>query len=455
MAFQTINPSTEEIVASYTVSSHDEAVKTIESSHRAFLSWSQRPVPERAGLLRHVARILRERKNDLARLMAIEMGKPLAQGVAEAEKSAWGCEYFADHAEKFLAQEVIATDASRSFVTYEPMGVIFAVMPWNFPFWQIFRFMPALWMSGNTVILKHAPNVSGCALAIQDITRAAGLPENVLSVLFVPVETIPGVIAHPFIQGVTFTGSPRTGRVIAVEAAKHLKKCVLELGGSDPYVILEDADLESAADIAVTARLINTGQTCIAAKRFIVVESVRKPFEELVVENMKKKTYGDPLQGTWDIGPMAREDLREALHDQVDRSVRQGARLVLGGQWPGRKGWFYPPTVLTNVGKGMAAFDEETFGPVAAICSAKDEGDAIRLANDSSFGLGAAIFTRDVERGEKLASHSLQAGSCFVNALVKSDPRLPFGGIKQSGYGRELGIFGIKEFVNVKTVFIK
>ncbi len=455
MSFQTVNPSTEETVASYPETPYDETLNMIESAQRAFRSWSHRPISERAQLVKNVAKILRERKNELARLIAIEMGKPLAQGEMEAEKSAWGCEYYAEHAERFLAREAVVTDASKSFIAYEPMGVIFAVMPWNFPFWQIFRFMPALWMSGNAVILKHAPNVCGCARAMEEITKAAGLPENIFNILFAPVDAIPGVIAHPSVQAVTFTGSPKTGRVIAMEAAKHLKKCVLELGGSDPYVVLEDADLELTAQTCVTARLINAGQSCIAAKRLIVVESIRKQFEELILEKMKSKTYGDPVEGTFDIGPMARKDLRDALHDQVGRSVRHGARLVLGGQVPARKGWFYPPTVLTGVEKGMAAFDEETFGPAAAIISAKDADDAIRLANDTSFGLGAAIFTRDTARGEHLASKYLQAGSCFVNAFVKSDPRLPFGGMKQSGYGRELGIFGIREFVNVKSIFIK
>jgi len=454
-SFQSVNPSTEKVIQSYAETSRGDAFRKIESSHRAFLSWSKLSFTQRSKFLLNAAQILRDRKNECARLMAEEMGKPLVQGAAEAEKSAWGCEYYAENAEAFLNPEIVKSDATKSFVTFEPMGTIFAVMPWNFPFWQIFRFTPALWMSGNTVVLKPAPNVTGCARMIKEIVEAAGFPEGVLDVVLLPVEEIPAAIAHPLVQGVTFTGSPRTGKLIAVEAAKSLKKSVLELGGSDPYVILEDADLELASETCVASRLINNGQTCIAAKRFIAVESIRKKFEELVIEKMKSKTFGDPMEGVFDLGPMARNDLRSSLHDQVQRSVHRGAKLVLGGTIPGRRGWFYPATVLTDVRKGMAVFEEETFGPVSVIVPAKNETDAIALANDSSYGLGAAIFTKDVERGELLAAKQLNAGSCFVNAFVKSDPRLPFGGIKQSGYGRELGVFGMREFVNIKSVFIK
>jgi len=370
-------------------------------------------------------------------------------------KCAAACEYFAGNAEKFLADEIIATDASKSFVTFQPLGPILAVLPWNFPFWQVFRAAAPALMAGNALILKHASNVPGCAEAIAGIFKEAGLPAGLFSNLRLGNREAEELIDHPAIKAATLTGSVRAGRAIAARAGKALKKTVLELGGSDPYVVLEDADLEKAVEICVTARLINSGQSCIAAKRFIVVKPVLKKFEELFVTRMKKEKTGDPLDERTTVGPMAREDLRDELHKQVERTIAQGARRLLGGTMPEGNGYFYPPTVLTGVCKGMTAFDEETFGPVAAIIEAADEAGAIRLANDSAFGLGAAVFTRDIQRGERIASTELQAGACFVNAAVKSDQRLPFGGIKDSGYGRELSSFGIREFVNTKSVFIK
>jgi succinate-semialdehyde dehydrogenase/glutarate-semialdehyde dehydrogenase len=328
-------------------------------------------------------------------------------------------------------------------------------MPWNFPFWQVFRFAAPALMAGNVGILKHASNVSGCALAIQDLFREAGFPEPAFRTVLVGSERVASIIEAAEVKAVTLTGSTPAGQSVASRAGAVLKKTVLELGGSDPYVVLEDADLESAAETCVTSRLINSGQSCIAAKRFIVVEPVRRRFEELFVERMRARKVGDPLEPGVDLGPLARHDLRDSVHKQVEATVRAGARVLLGGKLPEGKGAFYPPTVLADVRKGMAAFDEEVFGPVAAIVPARDEDEAVKLANDSPFGLGAAVFTRDVARGERVAARALEAGNCFVNAFVRSDPRLPFGGIKESGYGRELSHFGIREFVNIKTVYVK
>jgi succinate-semialdehyde dehydrogenase/glutarate-semialdehyde dehydrogenase len=387
--------------------------------------------------------------------MALEMGKPVAAGRAEADKCAWVCEYYADHAEGFLADEPIATDATHSFVRYEPLGVVLAVMPWNFPLWQVFRFAAPALMAGNAGVLKHASNVCGCALAIEDVFRRAGFPEHLFRSLLVGSRQVDALLGHPRIMAATLTGSTPAGKAVARRAGELLKKTVLELGGSDPYLILEDADVEAAAATCVASRLINSGQSCIAAKRFIVVEPVRSRFEELFVQGMRAAKMGDPLAEDVQVGPQARVDLRDELHGQVERSLLAGARCLLGGAIPPGPGAFYPPTVLADVHPGMPAFDEELFGPVGAIVPARDEAEAIRLANQSVFGLGAAVFTRDVARGERIAARELEAGSCFVNASVKSDPRLPFGGIKQSGYGRELAVFGIREFVNIKTIYVR
>jgi succinate-semialdehyde dehydrogenase/glutarate-semialdehyde dehydrogenase len=383
------------------------------------------------------------------------MGKPIVQSRAEVEKCAWVCEFYADNAEKFLADEIIKTEATKSFVSFQPLGVILAIMPWNFPFWQVFRFAVPNLMAGNAGLLKHASNVSGCALAIEDVFRKAGFPKNLFRSLLVKSNNVKEIISNPKVQAVTLTGSVPAGKSVASLAGSLIKKTVLELGGSDPYVILEDADLEKAAMSCVTSRLLNAGQSCIAAKRFIIVESVYDEFEKLYLEIMSKKKMGDPLDEKNDLGPQASFQLRDELHEQVLKSVGQGARLILGGKIPEIDGAYYPPTILTNVKPGMAAFDEELFGPVAALIKAKDEEDAINLANKSVFGLGASVFTRDLKRGEHIAKEKLNAGCCFVNDFVKSDPRLPFGGIKESGYGRELSLFGIREFVNIKSVYIK
>ena len=449
-----INPATEEVIKKYRPDSATTVQKKLKAGLQAFASWKQIAFEERARILRNAATILRNRKQEWAELMAKEMGKPIAQGRSEAEKCAWACEYYAQEAAQMLKPIEVPTDAARSFVTFEPLGLILAIMPWNFPFWQVFRFLAPHLMAGNTAVLKHASNVPGCALAIQEIMQEAGLPEGVFQTLMVPSAEVKNLIAHPAIAAVTLTGSTDAGRAVARQAGAYLKKTVLELGGSDAYVILSDADLEQAVETCVNSRLINSGQSCIAAKRFIVVHDVLRAFTERFVARMQEKKWGDPMDESVDIGPLARADLRNQLHRQVMRSVQAGAQCLVGGKIPKQKGAFYPPTVLTRVKKGMPAFDEELFGPVAAIIAARDEAEAIRLANDSSFGLGAAVFTRDRQKGEQIAAHQLEAGNCFVNALVKSDPRLPFGGIKNSGYGRELGLFGIHEFVNIKTVYI-
>ena len=455
MAIQAINPATGEKIGRYEETAAGDVERALAAAAAAFEEWRHADFSERAVPLKNAAALLRKQREDFARLMAIEMGKPIAQGRSEADKCALACEYFADHAAEFLTPESIKTEAAKSYVAFQPLGVVLAVMPWNFPFWQVFRAAAPALMAGNAMALKHASNVPGCAVAIEKIFRDAGFPAGLFCNLLLGKDRATGLIDHPAVKAATLTGSVGAGRAIAERAGKALKKVVLELGGSDPYIVLENADLELAASVCAAARLINSGQSCIAAKRFIVVESVREKFEALFVEKMRAQKTGDPLDETVTVGPMSREDLRRELHSQVERSIAQGAKLLLGGEIPAGRGFFYPPTILTGVRKGIAAFDEETFGPVAATISADDEAAAIRLANDSPFGLGAAVFTRDTARGERIAARELEAGSCFVNAQVASDPRLPFGGIKDSGYGRELSAFGIREFVNVKTVYIK
>lgn len=455
MALKSIDPATGCQIATYEESSPDDCLAAVRGAHAAFLAWREVDFEARGGVMRLAADLLERDKDRLAVLMADEMGKPLAQGRSEAEKCAWVCRYFAEHAARFLGAEPIPTDARRSFVTFPPLGVILAVMPWNFPFWQVFRFAAPALMAGNAALLKHASNVSGCALAIGEIFAEAGFPDGLFRTLLLRAEAVDLVLEQPEVRGVALTGSSEAGRSIASKAGRLLKKTVLELGGSDPYVVLEDADLALAAETCAAGRLVNTGQSCIAAKRFIVVEPVRQAFTERFVEILRAKRMGNPKDPGVDLGPLARRDLRDALHAQVTESVRRGARKALGGEIPPGPGAFYPATVLADVRPGMPAFDEETFGPVAAVIEARNEADAIRLANESPFGLGAAVFTQNVTRGERIAAESLDAGSCFVNAAVHSDPRLPFGGIKDSGYGRELSPFGIREFVNVKTVYVR
>ncbi len=451
----TINPATGETIKEYEEMDIEEVESIISKANKAHKGWKQKSFAERADHLRKIAEILKERKKELARLMAEEMGKPIAQGEGEAEKCAWVCEYYADNAEEFLAKDVIQTDASRSYATFNPLGVVLAIMPWNFPFWQLFRFAAPALMAGNGAILKHSSNVTGCALEIESVIHDAGIPKNLFRTIIRPKKGMKEVIQHPGVAAVTLTGSTRAGKKVAAQAGEVLKKTVLELGGSDPYVILEDADIPRAAETCATSRLINSGQSCIAAKRFIVTEKVYDEFVEEFTQIMKSKKVGDPFDEDTDVGPQAREDLRDELDRQVQKSLKKGARLILGGQKPERAGAFYPVTILENVTPGMPAYEEELFGPVAALIKVKDEEEAIQTANDTNFGLGAAVFSKNEERAEEIAANKLEAGCCFVNEFVKSDPRLPFGGIKQSGYGRELGLYGIREFVNTKTVYVK
>jgi succinate-semialdehyde dehydrogenase / glutarate-semialdehyde dehydrogenase len=441
------------VLETFEETSADALDRVLERADAASRDWRRRPVEERAARLRDAARLLRERKSAYARTMALEMGKPLAQGVAEAEKCASACDYYAEHGEAFLADEARATGAVRSYVRFEALGPILAIMPWNFPFWQVFRFAAPALVAGNAGILKHAPNVSRCALEIEELFREAGFPDGLFRAVLLRNDAVGGVIADPRVRAVTLTGSDRAGSQVAEQAGRHLKKTVLELGGSDPFIVLEDADLARAAATAADARLINSGQSCIAAKRFIVVQRVADRFLERFTAEMRARTVGDPLDPATQVGPQARLDLRANLHGQVEESVRRGAQALLGGRLPDGPGAFYPPTVLVAVRPGMPAFDQETFGPVAAVIRAKDEADAVRIANASAYGLGASVWTEDRPRGERLA-RELEVGSVFVNELVKSDPRLPFGGVKRSGYGRELSEFGLREFVNVKTVWV-
>jgi succinate-semialdehyde dehydrogenase/glutarate-semialdehyde dehydrogenase len=454
MALRSVNPATGAIVREHEEATAAEVDAILAASARAFEAWRRTPFGERAAVLRRAGAALLSRRDELARLMAVEMGKPVGQGRAEVEKCAGVCDHYAAHAGRYLAPEDAPTDATKSYVAFEPIGPVLAVMPWNFPLWQVFRFAAPALMAGNVGLLKHASSVTGCALAIEDVLHGAGLPRDAFRALVVGSARVEGIIGAPEVAAVTLTGSTPAGRAVAAKAGACLKKTVLELGGSDAYVVLPDADLDHAAETCAASRLINGGQSCIAAKRFVVVEPVLAEFEARLVARMQVRRVGDPLDEATDVGPQARRDLRDELHRQVTGSVAKGARVALGCEAPEGSGAFYPPSVLGDVRPGMPAFDEELFGPVAAVVPAKNEKDAVRLANRSAFGLGAAVFTRDPERGERIARHELQAGSCFVNALVRSDPRLPFGGVKESGYGRELSSFGIREFVNVKTVYV-
>ena len=453
MALVSTNPATGQQIATYQEFSAAELEEALARAADAFARWRHTSFDERGAVVREAAAELRRRKSELARLMALEMGKPLAQGEGEVDKCASTAEYFATHAADLLADTDVATEAARSFVAFKPLGVVLGVMPWNFPFWQVFRYTAPALMAGNTTVLKHASNVTGCALAIEEVWRQAGAPAGVFQTLRLGSSRVGEVIDDARIAAVTLTGSTPAGRSVAARAGQALKKTVLELGGSDPYVILDDADVAAAVKICVHSRLINSGQSCVAAKRFICTTRRADEVERLFTETMRAKSMGDPLSGV-DVGPQARADLRDELDRQVRDSVSQGARALLGGRRPEGPGAFYPPTVLTGVRKGMPAYDEELFGPVAAIITADDEDEALRIANDSPFGLGAAVFTRDAARGTRIAADVLEAGNCFVNDFVRSDVRLPFGGIKQSGYGRELSAFGIREFVNIKTVWV-
>ena len=452
---QTVNPATGQPGRSYDPHTIDEARAAAEAARNAFHVWRHTSFAERSAVMRRAAEILRRRKDELAGLMTEEMGKTIDDGRAEIEKCAFQCDWFADHAEEYLAEESADIGGGEAFVTFNPLGVVLAVMPWNFPFWQVFRFAAPALMAGNGAILKHASNVPGCALAIEEVLHQAGVPKQLFRTLLLPSSEVEQLIRDENIAAVTLTGSVAAGRSVATAAGSVLKKCVLELGGSDAYLILEDADVAAAAKIAATARMVNGGQSCIAGKRFIVVRSILEPFEKAMVDAMRGYEIGDPAKEGTKLGPMQSLRARDEIHRQVTESLRKGARLLLGGHVPDRPGAWYPSTVLSNVFPGQPAHDEEVFGPVAAIIAADDERDAIRIANASEFGLGSGVLTSDLDRGRRIAAQELEAGSSFVNENVRSDPRTPFGGIKHSGYGRECSAFGIREFTNIKTVHVK
>ena len=453
MSIQTINPTTGEVLETFEPYNQRQINEALDQAHQAFLQWRATSFAERAKHLHSVASYLRDHKTELARLAVLEMGKSITEAEAEVEKCAWNCDFFAEHAERFLADEKIATNATESYVAFRPLGVVLAIMPWNFPYWQVFRFAAPALMAGNTTVLKHASNVSRVALEIERVFHEAGVPRGVLRTVLVPGSETSRLIEDPRIAAVTLTGSEAAGVEVAATSGQVLKKTVLELGGSDAFIVLEDADLDEAAQVAVTARFQNNGQSCIAAKRFIVVESVAEAFEQRFAANTARLKVGDPLEYDTRVGPVARGDLREALDRQVQQSIRQGAKVLIGGKAREGQGYFYEPTILTNVTPEMSVFAEETFGPVAAVIHARDSEHAIELANDSKFGLGSNLWTRNLEQARKLAAR-IEAGGVFINGMTASDPRLPFGGVKSSGYGRELSSFGIQEFVNIQTVWI-
>lgn len=455
MSIETINPATGKVIKQYSVMTSEEVHRAIEEAHAAHVKWREMSLEARAEPMLRVAETLIANSDYYASLITTEMGKPIAAARAEIEKCAKLCRYYAEEAERFLQPTVIETEVSKSFVTYRPLGVIFAIMPWNFPFWQVLRYAAPNLMAGNTCLLKHAPISTGTALAIQALFEESGFKKGLFTSLLIDVDMAEYVISHKHVAGVTLTGSERAGASVAKLAGENLKKVVLELGGSDPYVILADADIDHAAKVCVASRLNNSGQVCIAAKRFIVVKEVEEAFKKKVMGELEKYSMGDPTNESNNLGPLARADLREGVHQQVQACVSQGARLVKGGEIPHGDGFFYPITVLDDVKNGMPAYNDEIFGPVIVFISASDEDNAIEIANDTRFGLGASVFTQDVARGEKIAAERLYAGTVCVNRAVASDQRLPFGGVKASGFGRELSAIGMHEFVNIKTVCIE
>jgi len=452
---QTVNPATGEPGKAYDPHSIDDAKAAAKAARAAFLQWRRTSFAERGAVLHEAAEILRARKDEFARLMTEEMGKTLDDGRAEVEKCAFHCDWFADNAAGYLANEPADIGGGEAFVTFNPIGIVLAVMPWNFPFWQVFRAVAPALMAGNGMLLKHASNVPGCALAIEQVLHDAGVPKNLFRTLLLASSDVEALIRDDNIAAVTLTGSVPAGRSVATAAGSVLKKCVLELGGADAYLVLEDADIAQAAKIAATARMVNGGQSCIAGKRFIVIRAVLEAFEQALVDAMRAYEIGDPTQEGTKLGPMQSVKARDDIHKQVEESIAKGAKLLIGGKVPNRPGAWYPATVLSDVRPGQPAHDEEVFGPVAAIIAADDEADAIRIANASEFGLGSGVLTGDIDRGRRIAAEELEAGMSFVNENVRSDPRTPFGGVKHSGYGRECGVFGIREFVNIKTVHVK
>jgi succinate-semialdehyde dehydrogenase/glutarate-semialdehyde dehydrogenase len=454
MAFQSIDPTTGEVWRTYAEATDADVEAGLARAASARRAWAATPVAERTTLLKALGAALRRKKADYAVLMAREMGKPVTQGEAEVEKCAVTCDWYAAHGEEYVAPMPRFANGERAYVRFDPLGTVFAVMPWNFPFWQVMRCAVPTLVAGNTLVLKHAENVPGCADALGALFTDAGARSGVFESLHLSRDRVPALIADARVHAVTLTGSTRAGRAVARAAGEAIKKSVLELGGSDAFIVLDDADLDAAAKCATDARLVNSGQSCIAAKRFIVVRSIADAFVERFVAAMRARRVGDPRERTTEVGPLARRDLREELHRQVEASIAAGARAVLGGARPEGPGAFYPPTVLVDVVPGMPAFDEETFGPVAAVVRAADEADAVRLANASKYGLGGAVWSEDRARAERVAA-ALEVGFVSVNGQVHSDARLPFGGVKESGYGRELSELGLREFVNVKTVVVR
>ncbi len=453
MTADIINPATGQVTYRHELLTAKEVEQRLAAAAEAFPAWAARSLQERGAILRAIAAQLRQRKGDIQHAMTTEMGKLKAEALGEIEKCAEACEFYADHAADYLKPQLIDTEAQRSYVRYEPIGCVFAVMPWNFPIWQVFRFLAPAFMAGNVALLKHASNVPQCADLILAVCRDGGLPEGVFNVLHIDNDQAAEVLRDKRVKAVTLTGSERAGRSIAANAGDQLKKCVMELGGSDAFVVLEDADLEKTVAAAVKSRFDNSGQTCIAAKRFIVVDAIADAFVEKFVAAAGKRVYGDPQDEKTTLAPMARADLRDELHKQVQDSIAKGAKLLLGGEPVAGSHAGYPATILDNVGPGMPAYDEELFGPAAAILRVSDDAEALRVANDTSFGLGGSVWTTDAARGEAIAQQ-LECGAAFVNAIVKSDVRLPFGGSKRSGFGRELAEHGIHEFMNIKTVYV-
>ncbi|MEX0648129.1 MAG: NAD-dependent succinate-semialdehyde dehydrogenase [Balneolaceae bacterium] len=450
MNFKSVNPYTGETIATYKEHTEEEINEKLTQSDAAFRSWREISIPERSRMMNKAADVLIENLDSFAGTITEEMGKPIGESKAEIKKCAWVCEYYAENAERFLADELIKTDASESFISFDPIGCVFAIMPWNYPFWQVFRFAAPALMAGNTAVLKHASNVTGCALHIEQVFSEAGFPVNTFQSLIMHHDKTEQVISHDAVKAVTLTGSEKAGVSVARIAGKNLKKTVLELGGSNAFIVAEDADMEKAVQTAVKARMQNSGQSCIAAKRFILAGNAGRTFLPGFIDAAKALKAGDPMDESTEIGPLARKDLAENLHKQSKNSIEKGAEVLLGGNY---KDAFHEPTILGNVIPGMPAFDEETFGPLAAITTAENLDEAFELAARSKFGLGVTLFTRDIENGRKY-THKVPDGAFFINELVKSDPRLPFGGTKQSGYGRELSREGIREFVNKKTVYV-
>ena len=448
--FKSINPFDQEVIAEYPLDNNIKLDNALQKARAVFSKWKTTTFNERANLLNAVAKNLRDHKSEYAKIMALEMGKVLTEGIAEAEKCATTCNYYAEHGAQFLKDEPILSKAKRSFIAFQPLGTILAIMPWNFPFWQVFRFAAPTIMAGNTVLLKHAPNVTGCALAIEKIFKESGAPDGLFQTLIIDVDVVEKIIASDVVQGVTLTGSERAGSSVASLAGKYIKKSVMELGGSDPLIVLEDADIEKAAKVAAQSRMQNSGQSCIAAKRFIVVGKAKDDFIHQVILNIKKLKQGNPLLEGITTGPMARLDLADKLEQQMQSSLQGSASIAIGGK---REGCNFQPTLLLNVNEGTPVLDEETFGPLASIVAVKNDEEAIALANNTNYGLGSSVWTRDMDKADFFAKN-LNAGGVFINGLVRSDPRFPFGGIHKSGYGRELSEYGIKEFINIKTIVI-